>query len=81
MVSEYKVPRTEKHYVCMVGLLACAGQVEKACKLIDSMNAELGLAVWVALLAGMGSAHVVTTGEANVQRFPFSLLDFSQLGC
>ena len=36
----------------MVDLLACAGQVEKACELIDSMNAKLGLAVWVALLAG-----------------------------
>ena len=45
MVSEYKVPPTEKHYVCMVDLLARAGRVEEACELIDSMNAESGLAV------------------------------------
>ena len=43
MVSEYKVPPTEKHYVCMVDLLARAGGVEEACELIDSMNAESGL--------------------------------------
>uniref|UniRef100_A0A7N2MKF3 Pentatricopeptide repeat-containing protein n=1 Tax=Quercus lobata TaxID=97700 RepID=A0A7N2MKF3_QUELO len=63
MVSEYKVPQTEKHYVCMVDLLACAGQVEKACELIDSMTAELGLAVWVALQAGCCKNNMLFIGE------------------
>ena len=43
IVGEYKVPPTKKHYVCMADLLACSGPVEEACKLIDSLNAELGL--------------------------------------
>ncbi|KAK4581103.1 hypothetical protein RGQ29_024676 [Quercus rubra] len=51
MVSEYKVPPTEKHYVCMVDLLARAGQVEEACELIDSMNAESGLALLIGEMA------------------------------
>ncbi|KAK7823811.1 putative pentatricopeptide repeat-containing protein [Quercus suber] len=68
MVSEYKVPRTEKHYVCMVDLLAGVGQVEKACELIDSMNAELGLAVWVALLAGCCKNNMLFIGEMAAKK-------------
>uniref|UniRef100_A0A7N2MLB2 DYW domain-containing protein n=1 Tax=Quercus lobata TaxID=97700 RepID=A0A7N2MLB2_QUELO len=68
MVSEYKVHPTEKHYVCMVDLLARAGRVEEACKLIDSMNAESGLAVWVALLAGCCKNGKLLIGEMAAKK-------------
>uniref|UniRef100_A0A7N2MLA9 DYW domain-containing protein n=1 Tax=Quercus lobata TaxID=97700 RepID=A0A7N2MLA9_QUELO len=68
MVSEYKVPPTEKHYVCMVDLLARAGRVEEACELIDSMNAESGLAVWVALLAGCCKNGKLLIGEMAAKK-------------
>ena len=63
IVGEYKVPPTKKHYVCMADLLACSGPVEEACKLIDSLNAELGLAIWVALLAGCCKNGKLLIGE------------------
>ena len=68
MVSEYKVPPTEKHYVCMVDLLARAGRVEEACELIDSMNAESGLAVWVALLTGFCKNGKLLIGEMAAKK-------------
>ncbi|KAL4597196.1 hypothetical protein ACB092_12G217900 [Castanea dentata] len=68
MVSEYKVHPTEKHYVCMVDLLARAGRVEEACELIDSMNAESGLAVWVALLAGCCKNGKLLIGEMAAKK-------------
>ncbi|KAF5726582.1 putative Tetratricopeptide repeat (TPR)-like superfamily protein [Tripterygium wilfordii] len=52
MVSEYKIQPRQKHYACMVDLLARAGRVEEAHQLIQSMNIEPGLAIWVALLSG-----------------------------
>ena len=52
----------------MVDLLACTGQVEEACELIDSMNAELGLAVWVALLAGCCKNNMLFIGEMAAKK-------------
>ncbi|XP_071937392.1 putative pentatricopeptide repeat-containing protein At3g25060, mitochondrial [Coffea arabica] len=52
MVKEYGIQPGEKHYACLVDLLARAGQVDEAQSLINSMTCEPGLAVWVALLSG-----------------------------
>ncbi|KAJ4728464.1 Pentatricopeptide repeat-containing protein [Melia azedarach] len=63
MVSKYKIQPSEKHYACMVDLLARAGRVEEALQLIDSMNTEPGLAVWVALLSGCHNNGKLSVGE------------------
>ncbi|KAL0389866.1 UNVERIFIED_CONTAM: putative pentatricopeptide repeat-containing protein, mitochondrial [Sesamum calycinum] len=52
MVREYKIQPMEKHYVSLIDLLARAGKVEEAQSLIESMESEPGIAVWVALLSG-----------------------------
>jgi len=68
MVSKYKIPPAEKHYACMVDLLARAGRVEEARELIDSMNTEPGLAVWVALLAGCCKNGKLLIGEIAAKK-------------
>ncbi|XP_059660154.1 putative pentatricopeptide repeat-containing protein At3g25060, mitochondrial [Cornus florida] len=52
MLREFRIQPSEKHYACMVDLLARRGKVEEARQLVDSMTSEPGVAVWVALLSG-----------------------------
>ncbi|XP_020518223.1 putative pentatricopeptide repeat-containing protein At3g25060, mitochondrial [Amborella trichopoda] len=52
MVREFHISPYEKHYACLVDLLARAGQLEKAYNIIQSMEFEPGISVWGALLAG-----------------------------
>ncbi|KAE7998010.1 hypothetical protein FH972_002590 [Carpinus fangiana] len=68
MVSKYNIPPAEKHYACMVDLLARAGRVEEARELIDSMNTNPGLAVWVALLAGCCKNGKLLIGEIAAKK-------------
>ncbi|XP_021814262.1 putative pentatricopeptide repeat-containing protein At3g25060, mitochondrial isoform X3 [Prunus avium] len=68
MVNKYKIPPGEKHFACMVDLLARAGRVEEAYELIDSMNTEPGIAVWVALLAGCHKHRKLSIGEVTAKK-------------
>ncbi|KAK0575494.1 hypothetical protein LWI29_001481 [Acer saccharum] len=68
MVSEYKIQPSEKHYACMVDLLARGGQVEEALELINSMKTEVGLAVWVALLSGCYNHKKLLIGEVAAKK-------------
>ncbi|KAL5798727.1 hypothetical protein ACOSQ2_003547 [Xanthoceras sorbifolium] len=68
MVNEYQIQPSEKHYACMVDLLARAGRVEEACELINSMNAEPGLAVWVSLLSGCHNHGKFFIGEVVAKK-------------
>lgn len=68
MVHKYKIPPGEKHFACMVDLLARAGRVEEAYELIDSMNTEPGIAVWVALLAGCHNHRKLSIGEVTAKK-------------
>lgn len=68
MVREYKIPPGEKHYACMVDLLARAGLVEEAYELIRSMSTEPGIPVWVALLAGCHTRGKVLLGEIAAKK-------------
>lgn len=63
MIKEFKVQPTEKHHVCLIDLLARAGQVEVAWKLIDSMACEPGIAIWVAILSGCLNHKKFFVGE------------------
>ncbi|KZV14525.1 pentatricopeptide repeat-containing protein mitochondrial-like [Dorcoceras hygrometricum] len=68
MIKEFKVQPTEKHHVCLIDLLARAGQVEVAWKLIDSMACEPGIAVWVALLSGCLNNKKYFVGELAAKK-------------
>ncbi|XP_015892169.3 putative pentatricopeptide repeat-containing protein At3g25060, mitochondrial [Ziziphus jujuba] len=68
MLCKYKIPPGEKHYACMVDLLARAGLVEEAYDLIGSISTEPGLPVWVALLAGCHNCQKVTIGEIAAKK-------------
>ncbi|XP_030487855.2 putative pentatricopeptide repeat-containing protein At3g25060, mitochondrial [Cannabis sativa] len=63
MQNDFKIQPGEKHYLCMVDLLARAGQVEEAYQLICSMDTEPGLPIWVALLAGCYNHGKLLVGE------------------
>ncbi|XP_057484550.1 LOW QUALITY PROTEIN: putative pentatricopeptide repeat-containing protein At3g25060, mitochondrial [Actinidia eriantha] len=63
MVCEFKIQPREKHYACMVDLLARAGRVEEARDLINTMTSEPGIAVWVALLSGCQNHRKSLIGE------------------
>ncbi|KAI3833646.1 hypothetical protein MKX03_022424 [Papaver bracteatum] len=63
MVTDYKIQPHEKHYVCVVDLLARAGRVEEAHELIEAMVNEPGIAVWVALLSGCRNKVNIDFGQ------------------
>ncbi|KAA8550610.1 hypothetical protein F0562_002294 [Nyssa sinensis] len=63
MVNEFMIQPAEKHYACMVDLLARGGRVKEACEMIDSITIEPGLAVWVALLSGCHYHGKLLVGE------------------
>ncbi|KAM7513586.1 hypothetical protein LguiA_003169 [Lonicera macranthoides] len=52
MLENYKIIPRSEHYACLVDILARAGQVEKAYKMILEMPFEADLGIWSALLAG-----------------------------
>ncbi|GLU07941.1 hypothetical protein SLE2022_248790 [Rubroshorea leprosula] len=68
MVSEYNIQPIEKHYVCMVDLLARAGEVVEAYELIGSMKTKPGLAIWVALLSGCHNHGKSMIGEMVAEK-------------
>ncbi|CAK7349380.1 unnamed protein product [Dovyalis caffra] len=68
MVNECKIPPSEKHYACMVDLLSRAGRVEEAYQLIESMNTEPGMAIWVALLSGCHNCRNLLIGEVAAKK-------------
>ncbi|XP_020575016.1 putative pentatricopeptide repeat-containing protein At3g25060, mitochondrial [Phalaenopsis equestris] len=63
MENDFGVKPREKHYACMVDLLARAGHVEEAFDLIQKMAIEPGVAVWVALLSGCINHKKLELGE------------------
>lgn len=63
MLMEFGIEPGEKHYNCMVDLLARAGHVEEAHDLINSMAFTPGITVWVALLAGCHNHKKFELGE------------------
>ncbi|KAJ7961546.1 Pentatricopeptide repeat-containing protein [Quillaja saponaria] len=68
MISKYKIPPDEKHYACMIDLLARSGQVEVAQELMNSVNTEPGLSVWVSLLAGCCNHAKFSIGESVAKK-------------
>jgi len=68
MVRDFGIEPEEKHYTCMVDLLARAGHVEEAYELIKSMAIEPGIAIWVSLLSGCHSHKKLELGETVAKK-------------
>uniref|UniRef100_J3N4I1 DYW domain-containing protein n=1 Tax=Oryza brachyantha TaxID=4533 RepID=J3N4I1_ORYBR len=64
MVNDFKITPAEKHYVCLVDLLARSGLVKEANDLLTSMKAEPTVAIWVALLSGCLNNKKLELGES-----------------
>ncbi|KAL6011288.1 hypothetical protein ACLOJK_001733 [Asimina triloba] len=63
MIREFGIQPSKKHYACMVDLLARAGKIEEAWKLIKSISIEPGIAAWVAILSGCRNHANLRVGE------------------
>ncbi|XP_031282251.1 pentatricopeptide repeat-containing protein At4g02750-like [Pistacia vera] len=51
MVKDYGIVPRSEHYACLVDILSRAGELEKACQIIQVMPFEADTAVWGAILA------------------------------
>ncbi|RAL43418.1 hypothetical protein DM860_012559 [Cuscuta australis] len=68
MVEKYKIRPTEKHYACVVDLLARAGLVEEARDVIEGMEIEPTVVIWVALLSGCLNHKKFSIGETAANK-------------
>ncbi|AEE76973.1 unnamed protein product [Arabidopsis thaliana] len=63
MINKYKIQPSEKHYVCLIDLLARAGRVEEALDMINSEKLDNALPIWVALLSGCINHRNLSVGD------------------
>lgn len=67
MRGKYCIPPTVEHYMCMVDLLARAGNIQEACKLVTEEMPSCGVrphaGVWGALLSSCRTYGNVEVGE------------------
>nr|XP_011457512.1 PREDICTED: pentatricopeptide repeat-containing protein At4g02750-like [Fragaria vesca subsp. vesca] len=67
MVHNYGISPRSEHYACLVDLLSRAGQLEKACKMIQEMPFEADFGIWGALLAASSVHSNVEIGELSAK--------------
>ncbi|KAL1208381.1 putative pentatricopeptide repeat-containing protein [Cardamine amara subsp. amara] len=63
MINKYNIQPSEKHYVCLIDLLARAGRVEEALNMIHSEKLDTALPIWVALLSGCINHRNLSVGD------------------
>ncbi|XP_068314447.1 pentatricopeptide repeat-containing protein At4g02750-like [Pyrus communis] len=63
MVSSYNIAPRSEHYACLVDILCRAGQLEKACKMIQEMPFQADSGIWGSLLAACSIYLNVEIGE------------------
>ncbi|XP_033144205.1 putative pentatricopeptide repeat-containing protein At3g25060, mitochondrial, partial [Brassica rapa] len=68
MRERYSIQPSEKHYVCLIDLLARSGRVEEALDMINSDKLDNALPVWVALLSGCINHRNLSVGETAANR-------------
>ncbi|XP_074282829.1 putative pentatricopeptide repeat-containing protein At3g25060, mitochondrial [Silene latifolia] len=72
MKKKFKVEPREKHYACVVDLLARSGRAEEALDLVKSMAnpglPEPGISVWAALLSGCHNHRKFSIGELAAKK-------------
>ncbi|KAL8237695.1 hypothetical protein R6Q59_018776 [Mikania micrantha] len=72
MVNNYHILPQEKHYSCMVDLLARGGEIEEACSLVHNTHMKPNASVWGAIL-GACSVHGDVTAGKVAERHLFDL--------
>ncbi|KAJ0248922.1 putative pentatricopeptide repeat-containing protein [Hirschfeldia incana] len=68
MRNRYNIKPSEKHYVCLIDLLARSGRVEEALDVINSEELDNALPVWVALLSGCINHRNLSVGDIAANR-------------
>ncbi|CAH8383656.1 unnamed protein product [Eruca vesicaria subsp. sativa] len=68
MRNRYNIQPSEKHYVCLIDLLARSGRVEEALDMIHSEKLDNALPIWVALLSGCINNRNLLVGEIAANR-------------
>lgn len=63
MVKNYGIVPGSEHYACLVDILSRAGQLEKACQIIQNVPFEADSGDWGAVLAACGAYVNVQLGE------------------
>ncbi|XP_076935229.1 pentatricopeptide repeat-containing protein At3g20730-like [Bidens hawaiensis] len=68
MVNKYNITPQEKHYSCMVDLLARGGELEAACDLVNNMHMKPNASVWGAILGACSVHGNVAIGEVAARQ-------------
>lgn len=68
MIKEFNIQPSEKHFTCIVDLLARSGRVEDAYELIKTMNNEPGISIWVSLLSGCHKHRKFLIGDIAAKK-------------
>ncbi|KAH0996134.1 hypothetical protein GBA52_019998 [Prunus armeniaca] len=68
MVSNYGIAPRSDHYACLVDILSRAGQLEKACKIIQEMPFDVDCRIWGSLLASCSVYVNVQIGELAAKK-------------
>ncbi|KAG0461128.1 hypothetical protein HPP92_021425 [Vanilla planifolia] len=68
MMNDFGIEPMEKHYACLIDLLARAGHIEEALNLIKSMPIEPGIEIWVSLLSGCYNHKKLDLGEFAAEK-------------
>lgn len=63
MVHKYGILPRSEHYSCVVDVISRAGQLQRACKVIQEMPFEADASIWGALLVGCNIHSNVKLGE------------------
>ncbi|CAJ1938155.1 unnamed protein product [Sphenostylis stenocarpa] len=68
MVHNYGIPPRSEHYACLVDVMSRAGQLHRACKIIDEMPFKADSSIWGAVLAACSVHLNVKLGELAATR-------------
>ncbi|KAG5015590.1 hypothetical protein JHK85_021726 [Glycine max] len=68
MVDNYGIPPRSEHYACLVDVMSRAGQLQRACKIINEMPFKADSSIWGAVLAACSVHLNVELGELAARR-------------
>lgn len=68
MVHNYGIPPRSEHYACIVDVMSRAGQLQRACEIIQDTPFKADSSIWSALLAGCNVHSNVKLGELAAAR-------------
>ncbi|KAK7318641.1 hypothetical protein RJT34_03345 [Clitoria ternatea] len=68
MVHNYGIPPRSEHYACLVDVMSRAGQLQRACKIIQEMPFKADSGIWGAVLKACSLHLNVELGELAARR-------------